>query len=243
MSNPIFKREENMLQEQVVHADQIMTINGTINVTATFGLIMVLAAAYTWTRFAAGYTDLATILTYGGAFIGFILAMIIIFARQFKLIPIYAIAEGLFLGGISAMFESAYPGIVFQAVIGTFAAFFTMLATYKMGLIKCTEKFRSTIIISTISIALVYLINFIGGFFSYAVPVLNSTSNLGILVSAVIVIIAALNLILDFDFIEKGEQRMLPKSYEWYGAFGLLVTIVWLYIEILKLLAKLNRRN
>lgn len=243
MSNPVFKREENLLQEQVIQADQIMTVNGTINATATFGLIMVLAAAYTWTRFSAGHTDLATMLTYGGLSVGFISAMIIIFARQFKLIPIYAVAEGLFLGGISAMFESSYPGIVFQAVVGTFAAFFTMLFTYRAGLIKCTERFRSTIIISTISIGLVYLLDFIGGFFGYAVPVLNSDSNLGILVSAAIVIIAALNLILDFDFIEKGEQRMLPKSYEWYGAFGLLVTIVWLYIEILKLLAKLNRRN
>lgn len=243
MTNPVFKREENMLQEQIVHADQIMTIDGTINATATFGFIMVLAAAFTWTRFTAGHSDLALMLTTGGAIVGFILAMIIIFAKQIKLVPIYAVAEGLFLGGISAMFESYYPGIVFQAVVGTFAAFFATLATYKMGLIKCTEKFRSTIITATLSIAAVYLISFIGGFFGYSVPIINSTSNLGILFTVAVVIIASLNLILDFDFIEKGAQRMLPKSYEWYGAFGLLVTIVWLYVEILKLLAKLNKRN
>lgn len=130
-----------------------------------------------------------------------------------------------------------------MAVMGTFAALFSMLALYKIGAIKCTERFRSVIFISTCSIAVIYLVDFIGHFFHYAVPVINTSSNFGILFSLVVVVIAALNLIIDFDFIEQGARNMLPKDYEWYGAFGLMVTIVWLYIEILKLASKFMDRR
>ena len=160
-----------------------------------------------------------------------------------SLVPLYAACEGLLLGGLSSIFEASYPGIVAQATLGTFAAFFSMLILYRAKLITCTEKFRSVIFISTASIAVVYIVNFIGHFFGYAVPVINSSSNSGIVLNLVIVAIAALNLIIDFDFVEKGAQRMYPKKYEWYGAFGLMVTLVWLYVEILRLLAKVNRRN
>ena len=149
----------------------------------------------------------------------------------------------MFLGGVSATFEASMPGIVSQAVAGTFAALFSMLILYRANVIRCTDKFRSVIFITTASIAVVYLVNFIGSFFGLHVPLINSSSTAGIVVTAVIVVIAALNLFIDFDFIERGAQNMLPKDMEWYGAFGLMVTIVWLYLEILRLLAKLQSRR
>ncbi len=241
MSNPILN-EKFVNQEQVLQGEP-MTVNGTIQVTAFLGILLVAAAAFVWTRFSLGYTDLALMLTAGGAIVGFVLALIVCFTRTKFLIPVYAVCEGLFLGGISAQFEASYPGIVTQAVAGTFAALFSMLILYRANVIKCTDKFRSVIFIATLSIAAVYLINFIGSFFNMQVPALNSASPIGIGISLIVCVVAALNLIIDFDFIEKGSQMMLPKDMEWYGAFGLMVTIVWLYLEILKLLAKLSDRR
>ena len=244
MANPIMKIEEhNAEQERVLNAEDIMTVNGTIQITAFLGLLMVFAASFVWAKFSVGYTDFASMLTTGGAIVGFIMAMIVIFTRITYLIPIYAICEGLFIGGISAIFEKSFPGIVIQATAGTLAALFSMLVLYRAGIIKCTDKFRSVIFISTASIAVIYIVNFIGSFFGYSVPIINSSSNAGIIVSLIVVAIASLNLIIDFDFVEKGAERMYPKKYEWYGAFGLLVTLVWLYIEILKLLSKFNSRD
>ena len=241
MSNPILN---DKFTEQVrVLEGEPMTVNGTIQITAFLGLILVAAAAFVWSRFTAGFTDQATMLTMGGATVGFILAMVVAFTRIKYLIPVYAACEGLFLGGVSAMMQAVYPGIVAQAVAGTFAALFSMLILYRTGVIKCTDKFRSVIFIATASIAVVYLVNFIGSFFNMQVPYLNSSSAIGIGISLVIVVIAALNLIVDFDFIERGAQNMLPKDMEWYGAFGLMVTLVWLYMEILRLLAKFSDRN
>ena len=170
-------------------------------------------------------------------------ALIICFTRTKVLVPVYAVCEGLFLGGISATMEASYPGIVSQAVVGTFAALFSMLILYRANIIRCDDKFRSVIFIATLSVALIYLIDFIGHFFGYAVPLINTSTNFGLGFSVVVILIAALNLIIDFDFIERGAQNFLPKDYEWYGAFGLMITIVWLYLEILKLLAKLSDRR
>lgn len=241
MSNPILN--DNFVEQERVLQGEPMTVNGTIQITAFLGLLLVAAAAFTWSRFSVGYTDMAIMLTGIGAIVGFIVGLIISFARVKFLVPVYAVCEGLFLGGISASFEASYPGIVSQAVAGTFAALFAMLILYRMNIIKCNDKFRSVIFISTLSIAAVYLINFIGSFFNLHVPLINSNSNAGLAISAVICVIAALNLIIDFDFIERGAQRMLPKDYEWFGAFGLMVTIVWLYLEILRLLAKFQDRR
>lgn len=244
MTNPIMNLEErNAEQERVVYSDQVMTVNGTLQVTAFMGLILILAAGFVWNKFAVGHTDMGMMLTSIGGIVGFITALIIAFARVTVLVPLYAACEGLLLGGLSSIFEASYPGIVAQATAGTFAAFFSMLILYRTGLITCTEKFRSVIFISTASIAVIYIVNFIGHFFGYAVPLINTSTNAGILFSLIVVAIAALNLIIDFDFVEKGAQRMYPKKYEWYGAFGLMVTLVWLYIEILKLLAKFNSRD
>lgn len=241
MSNPILN-EKFTDQERVLDGEP-MTVNGTIQVTAFLAILLVAAAAFVWSRMTLGYTDLAVMLTGGGAIVGFILALIICFTRTKFLVPVYAVCEGLFLGGISATFEASYPGIVSQAVAGTFAALFAMLILYRTNMIRCTDKFRSVIFIATLSIAAVYLVDFIGSFFHMHVPMINAATPAGIAISAVICVIAALNLIIDFDFIERGSQMMLPKDMEWFGAFGLMVTLVWLYLEILRLLAKLQDRQ
>ncbi len=241
MSNPILN-EKFTDQERVLDGEP-MTVNGTIQVTAFLAILLVAAAAFVWSRMTLGYTDLAIMLTGGGAIVGFILALIICFTRTKFLVPVYAVCEGLFLGGISATFEASYPGIVSQAVAGTFAALFAMLILYRTNMIRCTDKFRSVIFIATLSIAAVYLVDFIGSFFHMHVPMINAATPVGIAISAVICVIAALNLIIDFDFIERGSQMMLPKDMEWFGAFGLMVTLVWLYLEILRLLAKLQDRQ
>lgn len=245
MSNPVIRRlqdDENNYEAKIINAESVMTVNGTIEKVGVMGLILVAAAAFVWSRFTLGYTDLANMLTLTGVIAGFILALIITFTNTKLLIPIYAACEGLALGGISAAMEVKFSGIVAMAVMGTFAAFFAMLILYRMRIINCTDKFRSVIFIGTASIAGIYLIDLIGSFFGYSIPFLHSATSLGLGISLVIIAFAALNLIVDFDFIERGAERMLPKDFEWYGAFGLMVTLVWLYIEILDYLAKLNRR-
>ena len=240
MANPILN--DKFYQNESVITGETMTVNGTLQVTAYMGVLLFISAAFVWSRYTLGYTDMAAALMGGGVIVGFILALIISFTRKKFLVPVYAVCEGFALGGISAIMESSYPGIVSQAVLATFATFFAMLGLYRFGLIKCTDKFRGVIFTATLSIVLVYLVDWIGHFFGYSVPALNTSSNLGLIISGVIVLVAALNLIIDFDFIEKGAMRMLPKDYEWYGAFGLMVTLVWLYIEILKLIANTRRR-
>lgn len=242
MANPILNENRFNDQERILEGAP-MTVNGTIQVTAFLGLLLVCAATFVWSRLTAGYTDLGMMLMGGGVIVGFILALIISFTRNKYLVPVYAVCEGCALGGISAIFEQQFPGIVVQAVAGTFMALFAMLALYRLNIIRATDKFRSVIFITTASIAGIYLVDIIGRWiFHMHVPLINSASPAGILISIVIVAVAALNLILDFDFIERGEQMMLPKDYEWYGAFGLMVTLVWLYLEILKLLSKINRK-
>ena len=240
MSNPILN--DNFGEQERVLQGEPMTVNGTLQITLFLGVLLVAAAAFVWSKFTMGYTDIAMALTGGGAIVGFILGLIVAFTRTKFLVPVYAVCEGLFLGGISATMEASYPGIVSQAVIGTFAALFSMLILYRANLIKCNDKFRSVIFIATASVAVIYLVDIIGHFFGYAVPMINTSTNFGIGFSLVVILIAALNLIIDFDFIERGAQRMLPKDYEWYGAFGLMVTLVWLYLEILRLLAKMKER-
>lgn len=245
MSNPVFNLVERQQErEYIIDESKIMTVDGTIQSTVFMGLILLVAAGFTWSRYSLGYTDLVSMLTFGGVIIGFILALIISFARKTFLVPAYAVCEGCALGGISAVMEAGYPGIVSQAVAGTFAALFSMLLLYKMNVIRCTEKFRSVIYISTLSIAGIYLIDLIGRFFGHSIPMINTSSSFGILFSVIVIAIAALNLIIDFNFIERAAaERMLPKDFEWYGAFGLMVTIVWLYLEILNLLLKLRGRD
>lgn len=243
MANPVFN---NFRSETRVIEGEPMTINGSITKTLILLGLVIVAACYTWWLLISGFTDKAHMFCIGGAIAGFILALIIAFSRGKHaaiLAPIYALCEGFFVGGISAYFEAAYSGIVIQAVAGTFAALGSMLLLYKAGVIRCTEKFRAIIFTATMSIGIIYLIQIIASMFGRNIPQIFTASPVGIGFSAVVVIIAALNFITDFDFIERGAQSMLPKEYEWYGAFGLMVTLIWLYLEILRLLAKLNSRR
>ncbi|HIA35223.1 MAG TPA: Bax inhibitor-1/YccA family protein [Flavobacteriales bacterium] len=233
--------------ENLVITDEKMTINGTVNKTALSLLILIVGAYYTWNLFYE-QGDISAVYPWmiGGGIGGFIVALITIFKKKYAPIttPIYAFLEGLLLGGLSAVFESMYPGIVIQAVALTFGTLFSLLFAYRSGLIKVTENFKLGVVAATGGIMIVYLISFVMSFFGSGLAIMdiNNSSWFSIGFSLFVVVIAAMNLVLDFDFIEQGAERGAPKYMEWYGAFGLTVTLVWLYIEILRLLAKLRGR-
>jgi len=216
-----------------------MTIQGTVNKTLLLLMLTVIAASWTWARAAAAIPFMMP-----AAILGFIAALVTIFKKEWAGItaPIYALLEGVFLGGISAVFEQSYPGIVIQAVALTFGTLFCLLLAYKSGLIKPTENFKLGVVAATGAVAVVYLLSIIVGLFGIRFPLIHDSGPVGILFSLVVVVIAALNLVLDFDFIENGEAAGAPKYMEWYGAFGLMVTLIWLYLEMLRLLAKIRSR-
>lgn len=223
-----------------------MTIQGTVNKTGFMLILLVAAATVTWSTDTSGWgTPGLGGLAAGGAIGGFIFALITIFKKTWAPVtgPIYALLEGLFLGGISSLFETFYPGIVMQAVALTFGTLFALLAAYKSGLIRATENFKLGIVAATGAIFMIYLVTFILGFFGVGIPYIHGSGYIGIGFSLFVVVIAALNLVLDFDFIENGSEAGAPKYMEWYAAFGLIVTLVWLYIEILRLLSKINSRD
>jgi uncharacterized YccA/Bax inhibitor family protein len=230
----------------VVSRDNAMTINGTVNKTAFLLVLVLVGAMYSWSKFS-GPASLDAIypLMIGGALGGFVLAMITVFKKEWSAFtaPAYALLEGLFIGGISAIFELRFPSIVMQAVGLTFGTMGALLLAYRSGLIRATEKFKLGVVAATGGIALFYLASMVMGFFGHSFSIINSSSMLGIGFSVVVVIVAALNLILDFDLIEQGVAQGAPKYMEWYGGFALVVTLVWLYLEILRLLSKLNSRN
>jgi uncharacterized YccA/Bax inhibitor family protein len=217
-----------------------MTINGTVNKTAISLLLLVGTGYLTFTTINPG-------LIIGCGIGGFIVAIITVFKKEWApiTVPIYAILEGGLLGGVSFMYNSLYDGIVTNAIFLTVGILLSLLTAYRSGYIKATENFKLGVFAATGGIAIVYLINFIMGFFgsSMGVMQIDNASPMSIGFSAIVVIIAALNLVLDFDFIEEGAEKGAPKYMEWYGAFGLLVTLIWLYLEILRLLAKLNSRR
>ncbi len=227
-----------------------MTIQGTVTKTAVLLALLTLSAAYTWKTAAAGgevtAAGAAAVRPWmiGGAIGGLIVAIITVFKKSWAgvLAPIYALLEGLFLGGISCLFEAMFPGIVIQAIALTFGTLFALLMAYKTRLIKPTENFKLGVAAATGGIFLIYMVGFVMSFFGGGIPYIHESGPIGIGFSLVVVIIAALNLVLDFDFIESGADRHAPKYMEWYGAFGLVVTLVWLYIEILRLLSKIRSR-
>lgn len=223
-----------------------MTIQGTVNKTAVLLLVLLITATWTWDKFfATGNPASVGTWILVGAIGGFIVAMVTVFKKTWAPMtaPVYAALEGLFLGGISSIFEARFPGIVIQAVGLTFGTLFALLFAYKSGLIKATENFKLGVVAATGGIALVYFVTIILGFFGVQIPMIHGSGVIGIGFSLFVVVIAALNLVLDFDFIENGAEAGAPKYMEWYGAFGLLVTLVWLYIEILRLLSKLRGRD
>jgi uncharacterized YccA/Bax inhibitor family protein len=240
-SNPALN--EKAFKGQVA-IGEAMTLQGTVNKTGLLLLCVVATSAWTWGMAHSETPEAAMPWMFGGMIGGLIVALVTIFKKQWSLFtaPLYALLEGLVLGGISAIFEKSYPGIAVQAVGLTFGTLFVMLLAYKSGVIRATQGFKLGVIAATGGIAVFYLVEMLLGFFRVQVPAINGSGFIGIGFSLFVVIIAALNLVLDFDMIETGVQNGAPKYMEWYGAFGLMVTLIWLYLEILRLLGKARRR-
>ncbi|MBK8611302.1 MAG: Bax inhibitor-1/YccA family protein [Chitinophagaceae bacterium] len=238
--------KDTVLHDVVTH-DNAMTVNGTLQKFGFLFLMMMGTAFYAWKEYAEGGSNALTFI-YVGAIGGLVVAIALIFKKEWApyLAPLYALLEGLFVGAVSAYYSYAFaevaPGIVLNAVGLTFGTAIAMYLLYSFKVIKATERFRSIIITATAGIAIFYLIAFGLSFVGIRIPFLHEGSAIGIGFSVFVVALAALNLILDFDMIEKGAELGAPKYMEWYGAFGLLVTIVWLYLEILRLLSKISKR-
>ncbi|MFT4045144.1 MAG: Bax inhibitor-1/YccA family protein [Solimonas sp.] len=233
-------------------AGEVMTMDGTVGKAAILFVLLVLAAGWTWVRFntvlaAAGpqaAMAAVSLFIWGGVLVGFGLALVTVFKSAWSAVtaPLYAMAEGFALGGLSAMFELRYQGIVVQAVGLTFGVLAVMLFLYRTRVIRVTEKFRFGVVAATGAIALLYLVDLgLRAFTSLDIPFIHEGGLVGIGFSLLVVGLAALNLTLDFDAIERGVAQGAPKVMEWYGAFSLMVTLVWLYLEILRLLAKSRR--
>jgi uncharacterized YccA/Bax inhibitor family protein len=219
---------------------ETMTINGTVNKTV-ISLFLLVGTGY------LTFNTMNTVLLIACGIGGFIVALITVFRKHWApiTVPIYAILEGGMLGGISFMYNNMYNGIVTNAIFLTLGILLSLLMAYRSGLIKPSENFKLGVAAATGGIAIVYLINFVMGIFGSGMGIMsiNNSSMISIGFSLVVIVIASLNLVLDFDFIEEGAEKGAPKYMEWYGAFGLLVTLIWLYLEILRLLAKLNSRK
>jgi uncharacterized YccA/Bax inhibitor family protein len=241
--NPGLNEKTFSSQPRPLASDERMTLQGSINKSFLLLVVLLAGALWPWSQYLSGGDASVvgpSILI--GAVGGFVLALVISFKATlapYLAVP-YAALEGLAMGGISALLERRYPGIAIQAVGLTFAVLAVMLTAYSMRLIRATQQFRSIVIGATGAIALLYVVSMVLGLFHVTVPVLNEASPLGIIISLVICGVAALNLILDFDLIESGVAQGAPRYMEWYSAFGLLVTLVWLYMEILRLLSKVR---
>ena len=233
--NPAFTRNFSSQSSSIPLADR-MTLDGAVNKTGILLALCFAGATVGWN---------IPVLGLPAAILGFILAMVTIFrspAKAGSTAPLYSLSQGIFLGAITMVFEAQYPGIAIQAIGLTFGILASLLFCYKSGIIKPTENFRLMIFSATMGIALLYLVSFIMSFFGSGIGFIHSNGMFGIGFSLFVVGIAALNLVLDFDFIEEGADQGLPKYMEWYGAFSLMVTLIWLYIEILRLLMKLRSR-
>ena len=240
-ANPALK-EGTFTGIRAAAGDAAMTLQGTATKSMLLLLLTVFAASFTWRAVASGNVTILMPAALIGGLGGFIVAMITIFKPNVSpyTAPIYAVLEGLLLGAISSLYNARWAGLPLQAVGLTFGVFMAMLIVYRLGLVRATEKFRLGVVAATGGIAIMYLLSFVLGFFGVQMNFLRDSSPLSIGISVVIVVVAALNLVLDFDFIERGVSYRAPKYMEWYGAFGLMVTLVWLYLEILRLLAKLR---
>lgn len=244
MANPILN--DNFASDIPIMESDVMSVNGTIQKSFFMLVMLVVSAAYTWTLALQGFVDKVNILGTIGVIAAFIAVIIMNFVRgkaSGVLATIYSIGEGLFLGMVSVMFQKVYPGIVLQAVIATFSVMFVMLALFKLEIIKCGERFKAFYMTALLSVVLIYAIQFVASWFGRSIPQIFTSSPIGIGFSLIVIGIASLGFIMDFDFIKQGENRLAPKYYEWIGATGLMTSIVWVYVEILQLLAKLNDRS
>lgn len=248
-SNPALKDSTflDLSSGSVVAGDPTtMSLNGTVNKTGLLLLMATLTAAFAWSQTMTPTGEVAPsamIYLLGGGIGGFILAMATIFKKEWSPVtaPMYALVKGFFLGAISAIYNAQFHGIVLQAVMLTFGIMFALLFAYRSGMIKATENFKLGVVAATGGIVLIYVATIALGFFGIKIPYIHESGPIGIGFSLVVVVIASLNLVLDFDFIETGVEAGAPKYMEWYGAFGLMVTLVWLYLELLRLLSKLRR--
>jgi len=241
-TNPVLKESAFA---GAIPTGETMTIQGTVNKTGLLLLFVVATAAWTWGLAHSETPDAAYPWMIGGLIGGLVVALVTIFKKEWSPIsaPIYALLEGLLLGGISAIFERSYKGIAVQAISLTFGVMFVMLLAYKFRIVQATRGFKLGVIAATGGIALVYALNMMMSLFGHSqMSFLNAATPLGIGISLFVVIIASLNLIIDFDMIEAGARMGAPKYMEWYGAFGLMVTLIWLYMEMLRLLSKVRRR-
>jgi len=240
-SNPALN--DSTFENLVVTGEETMTIKGTVNKSFMLIALVISTAFLSW-DFAVQSGN-GIVFTIGAAILAFILGLITTFKPAWSpyTAPAYALFEGVFLGAISGFFDSMYPGVAIQAVLLTCGTFICLLLAYRSGLIKATENFKLGVVAATGAIGLIYLASMILGMFHIQIPMIHDNGIVGIGFSVIVVVIAALNLVLDFDFIEQGEAKGAPKYMEWYASFGLLVTLVWLYIEILKLLVKLSSRR
>ncbi|MGA9755418.1 MAG: Bax inhibitor-1/YccA family protein [Desulfobaccales bacterium] len=231
---------------RLARSEAAMTIQGTANKAILLLLCVLVTASWIWSKYyqAMNPQVVAPWLAVG-AIGGLVVALVTIFKQTWAPVtaPLYALLEGLVIGGISALFESQFPGIVIQAAGLTLGTCLAMLLAYKSGMIRATENFKLGVVAATGGIALFYLLTLVLGFFGIRMPLMYQNSWVSIGFSLFVVVIAALNLVLDFDFIEQGAAQGAPKYMEWYGAFGLMVTLIWLYLEMLRLLAKLRSRE
>jgi uncharacterized YccA/Bax inhibitor family protein len=244
-SNPVLSK--GTFDGSAIHVGygSSMTISGTVNKAGILMLCVLATALWSWNQFYTQGAGAIGGLTMVGAFGGFIVAMVTVFKKEWSPItaPIYALLEGLFLGSLSAMMELRFPGIAIESVALTFGTCLCMLMAYRVGLIRVTQRFALGIVAATGGIALVYFGSMILSLFNVQVPGIFGSGPIGILFSLVVCGVAALNLVLDFNFIEQGAEQGAPKYMEWYSAFGLMVTLIWLYLEILRLLSKLRERR
>lgn len=241
------KKFTSTVLSEIVDPANAMSVRGTLQKFGFLLLLVLGSAFYSWKQFAEG--GAVTGMMWTGAIGGFVIALVLIFKKEWSpfLAPLYALMQGLFLGAISAMYNSAFaeqaPNIVINAVGLTFGVAVAMYLLYSFKIIRATEKFKSIVITATIGVGLFYLLVMVLRLFGFDnMPFLHEGSTFGIIFSLVVVGIASMNLILDFDMIEQGSEMGAPKYMEWYGAFGLMVTIVWLYLEILRLLSKVSKR-
>jgi len=248
-SNPVLteKKFRDTVLDEVVSHENAMTVRGTMQKFGFLFLMVMGTAFYAWKEFAEGGQVMPLIMT--GAIGGLVIAIVLMFKKEWSpyLAPAYALLEGLFVGGISAYYNFAFaelaPNIIINAVGLTFGTCIAMYLLYTFKIIKATAKFRAIVVTATAGIAIFYLITFVLGMFGISMPFLHESSALGIGFSIFVVVLAALNLILNFDMIETGAELGAPKYMEWYSAFGLQVVIVWLYLEILRLLSLLSGRD
>ncbi|MBA3890003.1 MAG: Bax inhibitor-1/YccA family protein [Gemmatimonadaceae bacterium] len=242
-SNPAFRNGILGRSGTRTAEDGVMTMGGTIGKSFVLVALTIASALYTWTQVAARPADVTFLMMIG--FIGgFVVAMVTIFRPQAAPItaPIYAVLEGMALGGISMLYNTQYKGLPVQAVMLTFAVFITMLVLYRARVIQATKRFRSVVLAAGLGLMLFYVVHIVMSFFGTGLPLIHSATPMGIGFSLLACTIAAFFLILDFDLVEEGVAKGAPKHMEWYAGFSLLVTLVWLYLEMLRLLGKLRER-